>query len=188
VTQTTGLRARLNEVEERLQARLARAGEVERLDELFVQGRAPDPAPDGFLAGRWLVISCSGVLDLFERGLAGIHMPWLGKSFAPATSTGVNVLTRPSRIPLALLGPAHDPRRGGSSGRVEAFPFRTRVGDSACDPGVRVLEIDYDRDPNPPWARRVLDELVELDAGLYLGKMLVRGREGFRPVGYFALE
>jgi hypothetical protein len=73
--------------------------------------------------------------------------------------------------------------------RVEAFPFRTRIDDGAVDPGVKVLKIDYDFDANPDFLiRRILDELVQVDDGLYLGKILFRTKRSWRPIGFFSLQ
>ncbi|HEX2236128.1 MAG TPA: hypothetical protein VHK89_07625 [Actinomycetota bacterium] len=182
------MRARLAEVEERLRPGRAHSWAVERLGELFAQGRAPDPPPRGELAGRWLVVSFSGVVDALERRIAALHMPWLGKRFDPATATGVNVLTRGARIPLSLLWPAAGLGRERGDGRIEGVPFRTWSGHSAGDPGLRVLFVDYDLDANPPWARRVRDEVVDAGEGVYLGRTLLRVRDGVRPLGYFTLE
>jgi hypothetical protein len=63
------------------------------------------------------------------------------------------------------------------------------VAPGELDPGVDVLKIDYDFDANPDFViRRILDELVEVDAGLYLGKILYRWKGTFRPIGFFSLE
>jgi hypothetical protein len=54
---------------------------------------------------------------------------------------------------------------------------------------VKVYKIDYDFDENPSFViRSILDELVEIEDGLYLGKILYRVAGRFRPIGYFTLE
>mgnify|MGYP006174464395 FL=1 len=56
------------------------------------------------------------------------------------------------------------------------------------DPGLQVLKIDYDSDANPTFMiRRILDELVQLDDGLYLGKILFRTKRAWHPIGFFSL-
>jgi hypothetical protein len=73
--------------------------------------------------------------------------------------------------------------------RVEAFLFRTRVDPGAVDPSINVLKIDYDFEANPDFIiRRILDELVQLDDGLYLGKVLYRQKGRYRTIGFFSLE
>jgi hypothetical protein len=64
------------------------------------------------------------------------------------------------------------------------------TGPSALDPGTTVLRIDYrDVPENPSWpVRRVLDELVSVDDGLYLGQALFAGRGTLRRAAWFSLE
>lgn len=115
-------------------------------------------------------------------------MPWLGKRFDAQANEGVNVLARSALKPMKLFWPSYEPV-GTFTDRVEAFPFKTRLAPGAVDPELRVLKIDYDFDPNPSFIiRRVLDELVQIEEGLFLGKVLYRRKEEFRPIGYFALE
>ncbi len=53
----------------------------------------------------------------------------------------------------------------------QAFAFRTYVAPGKDDPDRQVLKIDYDVPGNPPLSvGRVLDELVEIGDGYYLGK------------------
>ena len=61
----------------------------------------------------------------------------------------------------------------------------------AVDPDRETLKIDYDSDANPGLLiRDILDELVEVVPGAYLGKVLLRrGRDRrWALMGYFALE
>src|SRR5215212_3545315 len=83
----------LDAIEERLDARRARAWGLARLGELFTSGAFPDPHPDGFLLGQPLAFCSSGTIDMWGRRLTELHMPWLGKRFGASTSEGVNVLT-----------------------------------------------------------------------------------------------
>jgi hypothetical protein len=70
-----------------------------------------------------------------------------------------------------------------------AFAFRTYVAPGRADPDRNVLKIDYDRPGNPRLSiRRVLDELVQLDGGLYLGKAHLKWWWGrWQMVAYFTL-
>jgi len=179
-------RDQLADIEERLQPRLVRARALERLDALFTSGTVPDPSPDGFCAGRPLMVSASPFADAAGRRLGELHMPWLGKAFDRRSSRGVNVLTRRARLPMRILWPSYVPERELAD-RIEAFPFRTWVGPAEVDPGTDVLKIDYDLEPNPHFVRRVLDELVQIDDRLYLGKVLLRRQLAYRPLGFFAL-
>ncbi|HEX9236716.1 MAG TPA: hypothetical protein VF972_10610, partial [Actinomycetota bacterium] len=65
----------------------------------------------------------------------------------------------------------------------------TRVAPGAVDPDVEVLKIDYDFEANPGFLiRRILDEVVQVDAGTYLGKILFRIGPRLRPIGFFSLH
>jgi hypothetical protein len=70
-----------------------------------------------------------------------------------------------------------------------AFRFRTYEGPGAVDPDRETLKIDYDSDDNPRFLiRDILDELVQIVPGAYIGKVLMRRKGGWRLTGYFALE
>lgn len=117
-----------------------------------------------------------------------MYMPWLGKAFDPSTQSGVNVLTPSARAPMKVLWPRYSPARELVD-RIEAFEFRTRIEMGAVDVGLDVLKIDYDFEANPDFLiRRILDELVQIDENLYLGKILFRRASGWKPIGFFSLE
>jgi hypothetical protein len=184
----TDARSRLLRVEERLHPERIGAWAVEELNELFAGGRPPDPPPDGLLRGRAISSTIAGGLDALGRRLASLYMPWLGKKFDAQAEEGVNVLTRSALKPMKVMWPTYEPV-GIFSDRVEAFPFKTRLGEGAADPDLEVLKIDYDFEPNPSFIiRHVLDELVQIEEGLYLGKVLYRRKGEFKPIGFFALE
>ena len=187
----------LRELEDRLHPKLNRDRVLEQLDELFLAGRPPDPRPQGFLRGRLVTTATFAGADAVARLIAGVWMPWLGKSFDPQNQTGVNVLLSNARMPMRAVWPGYTPEREGG-GRLEAFPFTTRIEAGALDPQVEVLKIDYDWDANPDRiVRHILDELVQVDEDTYLGKILYRGgrdeadapdRGGWRPIGFFSLH
>ena len=57
------------------------------------------------------------------------------------------------------------------------------------DPDRETLKIDYDSDENPRLLiRDILDELVQIVPGAYLGKVLLRRKDAWRLLGYFALQ
>jgi hypothetical protein len=115
-------------------------------------------------------------------------MPWQGKSFDAERSEGFNVLIPSAKTPVKILWPSYQPENETPEG-LEVFPFRNRVAPGAVDPELDVLKIDYDFEANPNFIiRRILDELVEVAEGLYLGKILYRHRGNFRPIGFFSLE
>jgi hypothetical protein len=115
-------------------------------------------------------------------------MPWQGKVFDRESSVGVNRFDASARVPLRVVFPGYRPER--DLGReLEAFPFMNRVAPGELDPEVQVLKIDYDFEANPGFIiRRILDELVEIDDGTYLGKILFRTASRWHPIGFFSLE
>ena len=126
--------------------------------------------------------------DAAVRAISSLYMPWLGKTFDPSTQSGVNVLTPSARPPMKVLWPSYEPARILAD-RIEAFPFRNRVGAGEVDQSLQVLKIDYDFEANPDFLiRRILDELVQIDDRLYLGKVLFRTKGGWHPIGYFSLH
>ncbi len=156
-------------------------------DVLFRTGTVPDPVPDGFLPGDLEMTTTRGPIDAYVRFATGIWMPWLGKRFDASTSTGVNRMVPGARLPLRALWPRHEPR--AADGTLEVFPFRTRVEPGALDPETTVLVIDYDFEANPSFIiRRIRDELVQIDDGFYLGKVLMRVGPRHHAVGFFSLR
>jgi hypothetical protein len=178
----------MEELAGRLRPGANRAEVLQGLDQLFRAGTAPDPAPDGFLPGRLLGTSIWGPFDGLVARLASVYMPWQGKTLSASSSTGVNQFTRTGRVPLKVLFPKYTPEQEDPDG-IKAFPFRTRVAPGALDTDIQVLKIDYDFEANPDFIiRRILDELVQIELGLYLGKVLFRVGRRFRPVGFFSLR
>jgi hypothetical protein len=188
VSAATDVHSRIVQLEDRLNPRRARAAVIDELNQLFREGTAPDPAPDGLLRGRAVSSTISPTLDALGRRMAAIYMPWLGKKFDSGAGGGINVLTASALRPMKIFWPSYEPAHIYVD-RVEAFPFTTRVDAGAVDPGLRVLKIDYDFDANPSFIiRRVLDELVDIGDGVYLGKVLYRMRDRFHLIGFFTLE
>lgn len=107
----------------------------------------------------------------FYRGSAGYTGSWKGKTFNPAASRGINVF--------------------GANGKdnSEQYPFKTYGGKGLQDSSLDVLKIDYDLPENPLWIRSILDEIVEVQPGEYLGKIHLRLVPGMPfTVGYFELK
>ena len=81
---------------------------------------------------------------------------WQGKKFAQPSNSGINLFK-------------------GSNGVVgEQYPFATSVGLGVHDYETKVIRIDYNLSTNPLWLRPVLDEIVEISPGHYLGKLELR--------------
>ena len=107
--------------------------------------------------------------DGFYKGLVGGRaVSWKGKKFDAARKTGINIL---------------------GDDNHEAFPFVMYVGKGITDTHLDVIKIDYSSRANTWWLRFVLDEIVEVTPGEYLGKVHLRIIPGFPfTLGYFTLE
>lgn len=60
--------------------------------------------------------------------------------------------------------------------------------ESLVEPGLRVLAVRYDRPENPRFLHVVRDELREIEDGLLLGRMVIRGAGGAQWWLWFGLE
>jgi hypothetical protein len=165
------------------------------LERVFRAGRFPAPPPSGLARGTFLTTTLEPTVDRAIAALTTLAMPWLGKAFDPAAGRGENVFAPgPSWYAAGLLRVV--PWLGWSirrdaQGRLRGFPFVTERGAGLADPDVEVLRIVYDdpRVSNPPPVRRVLDEVVEVEPGLLLGKAHMHGWDGrWRLVAFFALR
>ncbi len=153
------------------------------LEALYKRGeeREIDPrAVDGTPKGRMLAVRSSSTespLGAFVRAFAvSPRFIWDGKTSTSSSDqegAGINRV----QIPGAL-------------GRQNLFPFKTHFGPSAID-GAPALVLDYDLPENPPWIRRVHDEVREVSRGLFFGPAMWKGgRDGKEraTVLWFALD
>lgn len=159
-----------------------------KLDELFLQGTVPqglDGATDGILVTPLI----QPAVDSVVRRITGNWMPWAGKRFNQAESTGDNVLAGSARWPAKLLWPLYgtSPISGGRA----AFDFNTFEDSGKADPSLRVLVIDYESVGSNPRLiiKKIRDELVQIVPGANLGKVLWRqGEDRYTNIGFFALR
>ena len=162
------------------------------LNRIFRLGTLPESGLDGRFDGVAVTPTTFTATDPVLRALSTLWMPWLGKRFDAETATGDNIMPPGARLPSKLLWPGYRFLILGD-GRYGAFRFRTYAGAGVVDADRRVLKIDYGWDENPKFLiRDILDELVRVVPGVYLGKALLR-RDGpvnpsWRLVGYFALR
>ncbi len=159
------------------------------LDDLFRSGDPPSPPLDGAYAGE-LIASCLGSpMSQVANTLAERWMPWLGKEFDEARGRGDNIFDSGSLPLFRVLLPGYHGFSRINSSSYRAFAFRTWIGMGRADPDRPVLKIDYDVSGNPRLSiRRILDELVQVDQGLYLGKAHVKWWWGaWQVIAYFML-
>lgn len=166
-----------------------RRGCMASLDDMFRSGDLP-----GALAGRYTgemvaVSMAPGLTGLIES-IQREGRPWLGKFFADDDARGENILSLTARPALRLTHPFYRDMRPDGATTFRALRFRTYAAPALFDGDLAVLKIDYDLPANPRLTiRRVLDELVEIADGYYLGRACVRWWWGrWQRVAYFTLR
>ena len=159
------------------------------LNTLFRSGSIPEPFLNGRYAGELLALDIAPGLTQFYGWLTSWWMPWLGKTFNSAQQSGENIFTQDSYLLARFFNPFYRGFVADGPKTYRGFAFRTYLAAGLADPDQTVLKIDYDLDDNPALTvRRVLDELVQLDEQLYLGKAHVHWwTGGWQLVAYFSL-
>ena len=171
------------------QVKQHRAQGLEALNKLFRHGTPPEPLLDGPYRGELVALDIApGLTELFQS-ITAAWMPWLGKTFSAAQQRGENIFTQDSYVLARLFNPFYRGFIADQPGTYRGFAFRTYMAPGLVDTDRTVLKIDYDQKDNPaPTVRRVLDELVQIDEDLYLGKAHVRWWWGkWQTVAYFTL-
>ncbi len=98
-------------------------------------------------------------------------MIWLGKTFNNADHTGTNRL----EFTRGII--------------TNELPFRTYITKGLRDKTTNVLAIDYNLPQNAFFIRPLVDEIVEIEPGHYLGKLHVRIFPGYPfTLAYFELK
>jgi hypothetical protein len=158
------------------------------LETCFREG-GPVGSLEGEKRGRLHTTTIGYGLDPVFGGLARLWMPWKGKTFDAERKEGSNLFASSWRVPRRLIWPGYDVERPAGPGRISTFRFSTWSGESAVIPGLEVLKIDYDLPESPRFMiRTILDEVVRIDDGLYLGQALMRWRGAFGRAAWFSLQ
>jgi hypothetical protein len=91
---------------------------------------------------------------------------------------------------MTLMFPFYRGNRDYGEDRFRAFVFQTSLAPGKVDPDLQVFRIDYDLPDNPALTiRRIVDEVVELREGVYLGKIHFKWWWGkWQMIGYFSLR
>jgi len=170
--------------------RQRRAEGLDALNRLFRAGTVPDPAPDGPYNGQLIALDIAPVVTQLVEWLTSFLMPWKGKFLIAAESKGDNIFAQSWRAIFALKFPFYRGNRDYLKDRFRAFVFQTSVAAGKVDPDRQVFRIDYDRPDNPGLTiRRIIDEVVEVREGVYLGKIHFKWWWGtWQMIGYFALR
>jgi hypothetical protein len=161
------------------------------LNSLFRNGRPPKTPLDGHYRGELVALDIAPVLTQFFDWMTEMWMPWLGKTFNASRQTGDNIFAQDSYPIARFFNPFYRGFVAKQPDTYQGFAFRTYIAPGLADPDRQVLKIDYNLKENPSLTvRRVLDELVQVDDNLYLGKAHVRWWRpagGWQMVAYFTL-
>ncbi|MCL5996059.1 MAG: hypothetical protein M1546_08380 [Chloroflexi bacterium] len=167
-----------------------RAQDWAALNDLFRATPPPSQPLDGFYAGQFVGLRLAPGVTQLAEWVAARWMPWLGKRFSAGQGSGDNTLRRDSYWIARAVWPLYRGYHDVEPRVYRAFTFRTSYGERAGEPGSRVFRLDYDVPGNPRLTvRRIVDELVQLEAGFYLGRMVVHWWWGQHGVtAYFTLK
>ncbi len=159
-------------------------------NEVFRGGRPPQPPLDGSYDGELLALDIAPGVTQLAESLASVWMPWKGKHLTAEGSKGDNIFGRNSRLPFRILFPFYRGVIDNDADTFRAFEFVTGIESGKEDPGLRVLRIDYDSRDNPGLSiRRIVDEVTQIDEGVYLGKIHFKWWWGtWKMMGYFSLR
>lgn len=169
--------------------KLDRARGWSALNEIFREGTPPRPPLNGEYSGELVALDLKPGVTRFFEAVTSSWLPWAGKSFDAARASGDNLLTRGSLPMTRMLFPRYRGLRDDGPERYRAFQFRTSTGAGFQDPDRQVLRLNYDLEENPRLSvRRVLDELVQVADGYYLGKAHLHWWWGeWQTVAFFTL-
>jgi hypothetical protein len=159
------------------------------LNKIFRAGAPPNPPLDGRYAGELVALDVAPGLNQLIEMITIRWMPWKGKHFDSIHRAGDNIFTRDSLILAHIWWPLYRGYKSESTDRYRAVDFRTHIAPGLGDPDRQVLKLDYNLRSNPSLSvRRVLDELVQIDTALYLGKAHLKWWWGtWQLVAYFSL-
>jgi hypothetical protein len=160
------------------------------LDALFRAGTVPSPPPDGPYHGELVALDIAPIVTQLVEWLTSFLMPWKGKFLIAAESRGDNIFSAKWRAVLGLAFPFYKGNRDYGNDAFRAFIFDTSIAQGKVDTDRHVFRIDYDRPDNPALSiRRIIDEIVEVRDGVYLGKVHFKWWWGtWQMIGYFALR
>jgi hypothetical protein len=166
-----------------------RAQGLAALNTLFRAGVAPASPLDGRYAGELIALDFAPGFTQFTEMISGRWMPWKGKIFDAGHSTGDNFFTRDSFTLAHVYWPFYRGYLEDGPQTYRAFRFITSIGPGKADPDRQVLRLDYGQVDNPGLSvRRVLDEVVQVGDGYYLGKAHLKWWWGtWQLVAYFSL-
>ena len=107
----------------------------------------------------------------FYKGkVTAYYGSWKGKEFDSLNSSGINVFQATPKD-------------------QKLYPFKTFVAKGLRDTTIDVLVLDYNLPENPWWLRHIRDEIVQVDKGVFFGKLFLEVIPGHPfALGYFTLQ
>jgi hypothetical protein len=167
-----------------------RARALASLNASFRAGAPPAQPMNGRYRGQLMALDIAPGVTRAVELVADRWMPWQGKQFDAASQTGDNIFSKGSRPLIRILWPFYKGIVKDTDRTYRAFTFRTYVAPGLVDADRQVLKLDYDIPGNPKRTiRRVLDEVVEIGEGVYLGKAYTHWWWGkWQLVAYFSLS
>lgn len=157
----------------------------EELEEWFQKGKLPAKL-NGFYRGKLLLTRLNPVTDFFTGIFRKRLMPWKGKYFNARKKQGINIVSKKAAFLFRFQHPTHQMKSNGRT--IEVFPFKTSQGSSRTSQKKKVFLINYDKAKNPEGVRKVVDELVNLGSGIFLGRAQIASGQNTKTVAYFTLR
>lgn len=165
-------------------------GAIAALDNIYRQGRVPDPLINGRYWGEFLTSNFHPVLDNWLDIITNMWLPWVGKTFDAKTNTGDNIFTNDGLWLGRLIWPFYNGYVADSRGRSLAFKFQYSMDKCLLEPDITVLSLNFNLPDNPQFLiRDLVDQLVQIDQDYYLGKAVLKHPEkGWFCAAYFTLR
>jgi hypothetical protein len=165
-------RQRIREVREILKHDHVAA--LNELEDIFQDGVAPASLLDGRFSGQIITTTYQPSMNALVRFVINNVFSWKGSSFDIETATGNNLVAHNMSWLVKLMAGRGRCAQSESPKRFHAFEFETHFGTSLHYPDHEVLIADYCTDSNPAPLNRVVNEIVEIGDGYYLGRLLMR--------------
>jgi hypothetical protein len=159
--------------------------EIDSLQNKFLSGSS-SPMPDGFYHGKLLHLIPEYTVEHLGAFISQLWMPWKGKWFQSAAHRGDNIIEPTAKRLFELRNPK-EPFGEMEYGGYHSFSFSMNQKPSIVDPR-EVIALDYDVHSNTDVVRQVIDEIVCIGEGDYIGKAYLKEDFDYRLVAFFELK
>ena len=139
----------------------------------FEKGVVPETKPDGFYKGISFILGIT-------------NLPWRGVVFEASQSKGINLFTENGFKLIRKLTPKYN-HFSQDNQDYKAYYFDTYTGTSIAGNN-QCIKLDYSNPENPWLLRIILNEIVEVSPGEYLGKVHLKILGRYITIGYFSLK